>query len=90
MFPCLSMSNGLEVLLRSFRPLHEIFDERQLDKRCLQKLRFFTRKKIIEFLKSWKHISARLQATNIPSIHVVIPGIESLKASLEWISNENG
>lgn len=84
----LSMSNCLEALLRSYLPLNEIFDERQLDKKRLENINIFLLEKIIEFLKPWKHISTRLQTTNIPSIHVVIPGIESVKASLEWMSND--
>ncbi|CAM4833825.1 unnamed protein product [Rotaria magnacalcarata] len=84
----LSMSNCLEALLRSYLPLNEIFDERQLDKKRLENINIFLLEKIIEFLKPWKHISKRLQTTNIPSIHVVIPGIESVKASLEWMSND--
>ncbi len=82
----LSLANCLEALLASYPSLNEIFVERKLDKTRLEKINVFLLERIIEFLKPWKQVSTRLQATNIPSIHVVIPGIETLKTSLEWMS----
>jgi hypothetical protein len=84
----LSMCSCLEALLKSYWPLSEIFDERQLDKKRLEKINVVLLEKIIEFLKPWKHVSTRLQTTKIPSIHVVIPAVEGLKSSLEWMSND--
>lgn len=82
----LSLANCLEALLESYTALNDIFVERKLDKTRLEKINVFLLERIIEFLKPWKHVSTRLQATNIPSIHVVIPEIETLKTSLEWMS----
>ncbi|CAF4122372.1 unnamed protein product, partial [Rotaria sordida] len=84
----LSMFDCLEAVLRSFLPLNEIFEEKELNKKRLEKINVVLLERIIEFLKPWKHVSTRLQSTNIPSIHVVIPGIESLKTRLESISND--
>ncbi|CAF1411802.1 unnamed protein product [Rotaria sordida] len=84
----LSMFDCLEVVLRSFLPLNEIFEEKELNKKRLEKINVVLLERIIEFLKPWKHVSTRLQSTNIPSIHVVIPSIESLKTRLESISND--
>ncbi|CAF1154087.1 unnamed protein product [Rotaria sordida] len=84
----LSLSNCLEALLKSFQPLCEIFDERQLNKERVEKINVVLLEKIIEFLKPWKQVSTRLQTTNIPSIYVVIPGVESLKTSLQLTSND--
>ncbi|CAF0999195.1 unnamed protein product [Rotaria sordida] len=84
----LSLSNCLEALLKSFQPLCDIFDERQLNKERVEKTNVVLLEKIIEFLKPWKQVSTRLQTTNIPSIYVVIPGVESLKTSLQLTSND--
>jgi hypothetical protein len=80
------LANCLEELLESYTVLNEIFVERKLDKTRLQTRNVFLLERIIEFLKPWKHVSTRLQATNIPSIHVVTSSIETLKTSLEWMS----
>jgi hypothetical protein len=69
-------------------PLHQIFDERQLDKKRLEIINAFLLERLVQFLKPWKHVSTRLQSSKIPSIHVVIPAIESLKTSLQWMSND--
>jgi hypothetical protein len=82
------MSNCLEALLASYWPLHEIFLERKLNKKRLEKINVVLLERIIEFLKPWKDVSTRLQSTHIPSIHVVVPCIETLKTSLEWMSND--
>ncbi|CAF3806925.1 unnamed protein product [Rotaria sordida] len=84
----LSMFDCLEAVLKSFLPLNEIFEEKELNKKRLEKINVVLLERIIEFLKPWKHVSTRLQSTNIPSIHIVIPGIESLKTSLEFIFHD--
>ncbi|CAF1285849.1 unnamed protein product [Rotaria sordida] len=84
----LSMFDCLEAVLKSFLPLNEISEEKELNKKRLEKINVVLLERIIEFLKPWKHVSTRLQSTNIPSIHIVIPGIESLKTSLEFIFHD--
>ncbi|CAF4844271.1 unnamed protein product, partial [Rotaria sp. Silwood2] len=53
----LSMSDCLEAAIRSFLPLNEIFEEKQLDKKRLEKINIVLLERIIEFLKPWKHVS---------------------------------
>lgn len=84
----LSICNCLEGVLEGYLPLHDIFNERQLDKKRLEKVNAFLLERIIQFLKPWKHVSTRLQSAKIPSIHTIIPAIESLKTSLQWMSDD--
>lgn len=84
----LSMYNCLESVVEGYVPLNQIFDERRLDKKRLEKINVVLLERLIQFLKPWKHVSTRLQSAKIPSIHVVVPAIESLKTSLRWMSND--
>lgn len=84
----LSMCNCLEGVFENYVPLNQIFDERHVDKKRLEKIDVLLLERLIEYLKPWKHVSTRLQSAKIPSIHVVIPAIESLKTSLRWMSND--
>lgn len=84
----LSMCNCLESVLEGYVPLNQIFDERHLDKKRLEKINAVLLERLIVFLKPWKYVSTRLQSAKIPSIHVVIPAIESLKSSLRWMSDD--
>lgn len=84
----LSMCNCLESVLEGYVPLNQIFDERNLDKKRLEKINVHLLERLIQFLKPWKHVSTRLQSAKIPSIHVVISAVESLKTSLRWMSDD--
>jgi hypothetical protein len=82
------MCNCLEGVLEGYIPLNQIFVERELDKKRLEKINVVLLERIIQFLTPWKHVSTRLQSAKIPSIHVVIPAIETLKESLKWMSSD--
>ncbi len=84
----LSLLNCLESVNKSLTFLHEIFEEKNLNKKRINKISVSMLEKLIGFLKSWEHVMKRIQSSHIPSIHTVTPSICIINSSLEIKSND--
>ncbi len=85
----LSLLNCLQSVYKSLAVLDEIFEDKNLNKKRINKINLNVLEKLIDFLKSFEHVMKRIQSSQTPSIHTVTPSICFINSSLEIKSNDS-